>query len=49
LNNYLRAFEDPVFMRALRNTLVYVVLVLPTSIVLGLGAALLVHARTRSR
>jgi len=49
LNNYLRAFEDPVFMRALRNTLLYVVLVLPTSIVLGLGAALLVHARTRSR
>ncbi|NDH61492.1 MAG: sugar ABC transporter permease [Alphaproteobacteria bacterium] len=49
LNNYLRAFEDPVFMRALRNTLLYVVLVLPTSIVLGLGAALLVHARTQSR
>lgn len=49
LNNFARAFEDAVFVRAFRNTLLYVALVLPGGVLLGLGAALLVHARTRTR
>jgi len=49
LDNFARAFDDAVFVRAFRNTLLYVALVLPGSVLLGLGAALLVHARTRTR
>ena len=49
LGNYAKAFGDPVFRRALRNTLLYVAIVLPGSVGLGLFVALLVHARTRTR
>jgi multiple sugar transport system permease protein len=49
LGNYAKAFADPVFRRALRNTLLYVAIVLPGAVGLGLFVALLVHARTRTR
>ena len=47
--NFSKAFEDEVFLRSFRNTLFYVALVLPTSIFLGLGIAVLIHARKRTR
>jgi multiple sugar transport system permease protein len=47
--NYARAFSDPVFRRSIANTFLYVAIVLPGSVVLGLIIALLVHARTKSR
>jgi multiple sugar transport system permease protein len=49
LHNFERALSDPVFRRSIANTLLYVALMLPGGIVLGLLAALLVHGRTRSR
>jgi multiple sugar transport system permease protein len=49
LDNYAELLEDPTFLAALRNTLVYVAVVMPASIGLGLGAALLVEAGTRLR
>ncbi|MCT7374110.1 carbohydrate ABC transporter permease [Chelativorans salis] len=49
LDNFARAFSDPVFQRALRNTLLYVAIVIPGSVLLGLLIALLVHARKRTR
>ena len=47
--NFARAFGDPVFLRALVNTVIYAVLVIPLGVGLALGIALLVHNRTRSR
>lgn len=47
--NFEKALSDPVFRRAMGNTLLYVALVLPGGVVLGLLVALLVHGRTRSR
>ena len=49
LANFERAAGDPVFRRALTNTIVYAALVIPLGVGLALGLALLVHARTRSR
>ncbi|NDE05460.1 MAG: sugar ABC transporter permease [Flavobacteriia bacterium] len=49
LRNFSKAFEDEVFLRSFRNTLLYVALVLPSSIFLGLGIAILIHARKRTR
>lgn len=49
LANFERALADPVFRRAIGNTLLYVALVLPGGVFLGLLVALLVHGRTRSR
>lgn len=49
LQNFRRAFDDPVFLRALRNTAVYAAIVIPLGVGLALGIALLVHGRTRSR
>ena len=49
LSNFSKAFEDEVFLRSFRNTLFYVALVLPSSIFLGLGIAVLIHARRRTR
>ena len=49
LRNFSKAFEDEVFIRSFRNTLLYVALVLPSSIFLGLGIAVLIHARKRTR
>ncbi len=48
-DNYRQALGDPVFRRAVSNTLLYVALVLPGGILLGLLAALAVHGRKKSR
>ncbi|MDW8316045.1 MAG: sugar ABC transporter permease [Rhodovarius sp.] len=49
LAHYAELFGDEVFRRALRNTLLYVALVLPGAVFGGLGLALLLRARRRSR
>jgi multiple sugar transport system permease protein len=49
LKNFSAAFADPVFMRAMRNTLLYAAIVIPFGVALGLGAAMLVHGTRRSR
>jgi len=49
LTNFNQIFKDPVFKRSLWNTLIYVALVVPISILGGLLIALLVHARTKTR
>jgi multiple sugar transport system permease protein len=49
LENYAALFADEVFQRSLRNTFIYVAFVLPGAVFGGLGVALLIHARTRSR
>ena len=47
LDNYLQAFKDPIFLRALVNTLAFVALYLPLVIGGGLLLALLVNAAGR--
>lgn len=44
LQNYNEMFGDRVFRRSLENTLIYVAVVVPVSVGLGLGAALLIEA-----
>lgn len=48
-DNFIRAFSDPVFLRALKNTVIYAVIVIPAGVFLALGIALLVYQRKRSR
>lgn len=48
-SNYHRALADPVFRRAITNTLIYVGIVLPLGVFVSLLVAILVHGRTRSR
>lgn len=49
VDNFINAFSDPVFMRALRNTVIYALIVIPFGVFLALGVALLVYSRKRSR
>jgi multiple sugar transport system permease protein len=49
LDNFRKAFSDPVFLRALWNTVLYAVIVIPAGVILALGVALLVYNRKRSR
>jgi len=49
LGNYAEMFGDRVFWRSLRNTLVYVAITVPTSVLLGLGFALLIEARSSAQ
>jgi len=49
LDNFRKAFSDPVFLRALWNTVLYALIVIPAGVVLALGVALLVYNRKRSR
>lgn len=49
LHNYSEMFADRVFRRSLENTLIYVSVVVPLSVGLGLGAALLIEAGTSLR
>jgi multiple sugar transport system permease protein len=44
LDNYREMFADDVFWKTLRNTLAYVAFVVPLSVFLGLGAAILIEA-----
>lgn len=45
--NYAELLDDPTFRIALRNTVVYVASVLPVSLCLGLGIALLIEGGVR--
>lgn len=47
--NFFKASNDAVFLRSMKNTLLYVGMVIPMSVTLGLVMALLVHTRRRSR
>lgn len=49
LDNIMSALSDPEFRRALRNTLIYVAIVLPGSVIFSLLVAVLVHRRKRTR
>jgi multiple sugar transport system permease protein len=48
-DNFAHALADPAFQRSLRNTFLYVAIVLPCAVLLSLALALLVHRRTRAR
>ncbi|MDX6254594.1 MAG: multiple sugar transport system permease protein [Frankiales bacterium] len=48
-DNYVRAFHDPVFWRALANSAVYMALTVPPQIVLGLGIAVLLNNKAPAR
>ncbi|PXY37225.1 ABC transporter permease [Prauserella sp. PE36] len=47
LAHWERLFGDPYFLRALRNTLLLIVIVVPVQVVLAVGMALLMQARPR--
>jgi multiple sugar transport system permease protein len=49
LGNYVEMFRDPVFRTSLLNTLTYVAVVVPLSVGLGLGVAMLIQAGTGLR
>jgi multiple sugar transport system permease protein len=46
LGNYAEMFADRIFRQSLANTLLYVAITVPVSVGLGLGAAMLIEART---
>ena len=45
IDNYTRLVRDPLFWKALRNTIVFVVIAGPLTVLPALGLALLLHAR----
>jgi multiple sugar transport system permease protein len=45
-DNYVRAFHDPIFWRSLANSGAYMALTVPPQILLGLGIALLLRAKS---
>ena len=45
LDNYLRLLRDPLFWRVMRNTLVFVMIGVPLTLLASLGGALLVNSR----
>jgi multiple sugar transport system permease protein len=45
--NWSRMWDDPYFLRALRNTLLLIVIVVPIQFVLAIGMALLLQSRPR--
>jgi len=47
LQNYRSALHDPIFLKAIRNSLLYATLVVPLQTALGLFLALLVNAKIR--
>lgn len=49
IENFAKAFQDEVFLRSVRNTVVYALIVIPFGVFLALGIALLVYNRKRSR
>jgi multiple sugar transport system permease protein len=49
LGNYRRAFDDPIFWRALQNSAYYMLVTVPAQIVLGLGVAILLAPKMRGR
>jgi multiple sugar transport system permease protein len=49
VENYTRAFADPVFWMALRNTLQYTLITVPAQMLLGLAVALMLDGPLRGR
>lgn len=49
LDNYRRAFNDPVFWTSVKNTLFYVVVTVPGQMIFGLAVAMLLNAPMRGR
>lgn len=49
LNSFLYVLSDPAFRLAVRNTLIIVLVGVPVTIVLSLGAAMLIHSRIRTK
>ncbi len=49
LDNYARALGDPIFRRAVLNTLAYTLVTVPGQIVLGLAVAMLLDQHIRAR
>jgi multiple sugar transport system permease protein len=49
ITNYAAMLHDPEFVISMRNTLVYVAIVVPLSVLLGLGVALLIEATSGMR
>lgn len=49
LGNYTRALGDPIFQRAILNTLAYTAITVPAQIVLGVGVALLLNQAIKGR
>jgi multiple sugar transport system permease protein len=49
LDNYVRMFQDPTFWKALRATVVFVVLTVPTLVILGLAIALGVNREVKGK
>lgn len=49
LDNYAKAFADPVFLNALLNSAVYTVVTVPLQIVIGLALAVLLDSRLPGR
>lgn len=47
LSNYLRVFGDPKFIQSIGNTLIYVFITVPVSIVIGYALAILCRKRRR--
>ena len=47
LDNYVKAFQDPKFIRSLGNVLWYVAIVVPAQTVLALGLAVLLNVKIR--
>ncbi len=47
--NYLRLFSDPLFYAALKNTIVYTLVIVPLMALVGLGLALLLNQPLRGR
>jgi multiple sugar transport system permease protein len=49
LEHFRHALADPVLRRSLRNTFLYVAIVVPVSVLASLLIAILIHRRTRTR
>lgn len=49
LDNYTRALQDPIFIRAITNVVVYALLWVPLTMALGLSLAVIVNQRIRGR
>lgn len=49
IRNYLEIMRDPVFRRALENTCVYVLIVVPGAVILGLLLAVIVEGLSRGK
>ncbi|WP_105616551.1 carbohydrate ABC transporter permease [Vallitalea okinawensis] len=49
LDNYIRLFQDEKFYQALKNTLTYVVIGVPSIVILSTGAAILINSQIKGR